>query len=661
MNTFQKLVQNRSTRPRSQKPFRRGALKRPTGFVKTVPTTNNSDRSSYENAFFDEFGLFIQPTNTVNRKAAETDLRKKIKFYHYQRTDRSVIALAEDPGRFTTFASRTFEKYACILYFQYIDILHDVEKTVGILATWDTFVEATTNIMGSAKFIKDLLFYAKKIHDGTQEPLTKFGRIFKSMLQLTAEPGRAGTERDIVLVKKRSDNNVPEFVKRREREIFLSAFETTLSEDKRYDVLKKRAIDVPRGAMGAGNVNSASKMNSGRGDGIVSTDMSNKCLVRMFTGNYTKYLHISNLGDPGIVFLSDIDIRYIIKSALKTSRGIQDTKFLNDRKVVIDDARNGDPLGTHNTQLLLDLRPLTIQIGQFKVRVSNEESTFSPQRKRNPVHGEYKDFSSFFNSKVNPVLLFGNSKKSVSFLSAKDATGFHKQKNRGEQYLYLMRKHLGDFFNVTNSVYNDVIFASGDSLACLGYLIAYHLSETLRDGRKPGGRPKPPKLMWEDATDQSIVYYGHNKNITANNHFKNITRSMLSRPLVTPLPEKNVFEAGTLKGEYEEIWKNLTDIANLPKLPNNGNSTRNVVTRTPVRNNPPAQILNNLNKNGVPNMTRTDFQKNGNKTRKRTLNNMLNINEARVLKRVRPQNPANNFEIGSLINAPRVQRRPVSK
>jgi hypothetical protein len=84
-----------------------------------------------------------------------------------------------------------------------------------------------------------------------------------------------------------------------------------------------------------------------------------------------------------------------------------------------------------------------------------------------------------------------------------------------DTYANLLSKHMGDFLNAVNSIYNNVVFASGDSLACVGYLISVALI--------PGA---VSRLLWEDATNEKIWLVSDKT--TDVNHFRKITMS--SRP-----------------------------------------------------------------------------------------------------------------------------------
>jgi hypothetical protein len=75
---------------------------------------------------------------------------------------------------------------------------------------------------------------------------------------------------------------------------------------------------------------------------------------------------------------------------------------------------------------------------------------------------------------------------------------------------------MGDFLNGVNSIYNNVVFASGDSLACVGYLISVALI--------PGA---VSRLLWEDATNEKIWLVSDKT--TDVNHFRKITMSFESQ------------------------------------------------------------------------------------------------------------------------------------
>jgi hypothetical protein len=136
-----------------------------------------------------------------------------------------------------------------------------------------------------------------------------------------------------------------------------------------------------------------------------------------------------------------------------------------------------------------------------------------------------------------------------------------------ETYANLLSKHMGDFLNGVNSIHNNIVFASGDSLACVGYLITVALI--------PGAISR---LLWEDATNDQIWLVSTTG--TDVDHFRKTVSTAVEVPSDLPVEPMtlptDVIEDDYLNGKLKEemrIFEGLNNI-NLGRLPNLGRLDR---------------------------------------------------------------------------------------
>ena len=451
--------------------------------------------------FFEEFASFIckKKPNRINQSCkneVKNELKQRIKFFDTDtETKQNEFVLIDNKNNI-----ENIEKYACLTFFQYLDIIHDAKHKKGLLTTYTTFLNSTKNYLASQAIIESVKLYTLDIYNNPQtEPKTIYGTMFRQMLIDTTNM-MTETQRVNTIIVMRMN----------ERAVFLSVLKVVLGFYTNFKVMKKDSNIIPKGRIGA---------DSNSKDGIVSLDMTNKCLIQQFTANYSKYIHLSNLGDFGIRFLPDIDIQYILKKVLREYGDFSNTKFLNVYKNGTNDKRI-----TPNN-VYFDTQPFRLVMGEYlTVQVVNNLG------KTQTIKGnQVKQFRDFFRSKINPqldVFVFNKDRKSLIFQTAEQT----KQCTTYECYL---QKHLGDFMQAANSISKGVVFASGDSLACLGYLIAY----TFQAGNNPNSKLTKPeiKFMWEDATNQQIVY-GTSSGIESNRkmHFNKLNMNSL-QSIPTPL------------------------------------------------------------------------------------------------------------------------------
>ena len=518
-NKLNKIAFHHGTNPPKQKgprtPGRKKVsheqLQRLTDIVKEQNEKNTE-------TFFEQFANFIckNNPNTLNCKnEVKKDLKKRIKFFDTDTdTKQNELVLVD---RKTNIEN--IEKYACLTFFQYLDILHDAKHKKGPLSTYITFLNTTKNVLASIQTIENVRTYALDIyHDNKKVPITIYGTIFRQMLLETTN--MIDVKKNSV--KKQKTDQTETIIVRRmnERAIFLSVLKVVLGFYTKFKVMKKDSNIIPKGRINA---------TPNTKDGIVSLDMTNKCLIQQFTANYSKYIHLSNLGDFGIRFLPDIDIQYILKKVLRTYGDYSNTKFLNAHTA---NGTNNKSVTPNN--VYFDTQPFRLVMGEYlTVEVVNNLVDTKPI-----VKNQMKQFGEFFRSKINPqldLLIKNKPRKSLKFQTAQET----KECDTYECYL---QKHLGDFMQAANAISKGVVFASGDSLACLGYLIAYTFK--VGNDRNTNFNKPEMKFMWEDVTNQQIVY-GTSSDIETNRkrHFNKLTVTNF-QPIPNPLT-KEQFDKGT--------------------------------------------------------------------------------------------------------------------
>lgn len=499
-----------------KRPRTPGTRKRPNE-LKLQRLTDIVKKQNEENTlnFFEDFTSFIcnSSKNGLCEENVKKELKQRIMFFDTDTDTKQNEFILIDIKRNT----ENIEKYACLTFFQYLDIIHDAKHKTGLLRTYTTFLNSTKNYLASETIIDTVKKYALEIYYYKQAPSTIYGTIFRQMLLETTDMIKVNTTRS----SNQQKNNQTIIVQRRmnERAIFLSVLKVVLGFYKKFKVMKKDSNIIPKGRIDA---------DPNTKDGIVSLDMTNKCLIQQFTANYSKYIHLSNLGDFGIYFLPDIDIRYILKKVLRQYGEYSNTKFLNAHTNETNHKRF-----TPNN-VYFDTQPLRLVMGEYlTVEVVNNLGK-PPTNRRNQL----KQFSDFFRSKINPQLNIFVHNKQVKILKFQTAEQT-KQCNTYECYL---QKQLGDFMQAANAISKGVVFASGDSLACLGYLIAY----TFKVGSNPNTNLNKPemKFMWEDVTNQQIIY-GTSSDIETNrkSHFNKL--NINSSQSIPEILTKAQFDKGT--------------------------------------------------------------------------------------------------------------------
>lgn len=416
----------------------------------------------------------------------------------------------------------SISKWSCLLFFQYIDMIHD-HKTIfksnnSILKTWDTFCKHMEHVYDK-KLIKSVNEYVKLIATQIQPQNNIFDKILFAL-----------TSTNFDVIKHDKLNSVVdgdwEFSSLNERNILLDIL-NLLSP--KFPVIKFPSTYIPRGST-LNNVFKNHKM--------VSLDMSNKGLLKIYLSNFIHYVHLTNLMDAGLTFLNDQNPIKIIETTL-FKRFINNTTNMKEFKLNVPD---------NNKKLYLDLNDANLTLSKkhnmsFDIinvdffdsfnKLNNDVKVL--QKEIQEMHKKYKkqfsqnDIKQMIRAKkmyeklnnydrklmrnqndniskeiikqkikmiFNPMLFSNKTNEFVNLHRTKQITEFPKK----DQYLLFLNKHLGDFFNASNAIQKKTSFASGDILSIVGYIISFFLQNELMHN--------PPNVFWEDVKNNQIIYFG---------------------------------------------------------------------------------------------------------------------------------------------------------
>lgn len=416
----------------------------------------------------------------------------------------------------------TPDKLALYLYFQYLDFIHDHSISNIKLVNWVAFVQLVEesnhfdiNLLGKAMAYVLHLCTLLIINKSTQELPGKnsvFTILLYDMLKTTFNKGK----NKVYVVRGKLINMKPSTSKK-ERDILVNLMVLVSSRMNK----KAREIDALSLPLGINAYNKSGPSLHGfenydkilEKNAYVSIDQSSNCSLKRITAKYTKYMHLVNMGDAGIVFNKDTDIIRLLKRiVLKPPKDtLQIKKNMNDYVTKSKYTNNTNMHQNNHEHVIFDKTSLNIHIGtSLVVNVFNNSS----ER---------------FNQKDTPVVkLKSLLKPSLTFVT-KNKQNYQKHiyefssKTIGsdKSYVDFCLKFFGDFFNALNCVAQDINFASGDKMACVGYIIAfflYHDIDYLSTSNSVVKRPLM-RLMWEDNTNDIVMLFESSPSDIRTYHF----------------------------------------------------------------------------------------------------------------------------------------------
>ena len=410
------------------------------------------------------------------------------------------IYFSGSPGKHTevSFDLGHSMKWSCLLFFQYIDMVHDNgSQSTPALGSWEKFCDM---VQGSHFYKPEDVTLARKFVRNEIVWLVKNKVCKKNYLSCLSDMYRQQEDvyffhnvlRIMIVYSHfaRKDGILRLYSKPDERGILVNVLKFVSRYSSRFQTRKKNVqIRV-------------------KGHELLSLDMTNGGRLKDFTASYHKYLHVINFGDKGKFFLPERDIGLIIKQIIR--RDITNKSLYNNTANIqtVNNNNNNRPR-TNNNRSIHTVHynddPLKLSIGSLNVYVFN-------QIVKTPSDDTFVKIKQM----LEPNIVYRNDTRNVFVQEHFVRKSENVDKNTlKDTYANLLSKHMGDFLNAVNSIYNNVVFASGDSLACVGYLISVALI--------PGA---VSRLLWEDATNEKIWLVSDKT--TDVNHFRKITMS--SRP-----------------------------------------------------------------------------------------------------------------------------------
>ena len=392
-------------------------------------------------------------------------------------------------------------RWSCLLFFQFIDMIHDNGSHAATLSSWENFC----TVVESSRF-----YPASVVRKARAFVLTQINTLFET---LDAKKCRANYT-SCVLADPKMDLHTTLLLNVLRVMILHSHFKSSKKQPvKLYSKPDERGalLNVLR-LLGNTDLLELRKQNvqtrvrastaydhraHNQHNALLSLDMTNGSRLKDFTALYYKYVHIVNFGDKGKFFLPERDIELIIKQIIRKDDDIIDKSLFDntaDIRVVNNNNKrpnnNGGNTRYDANYIHYNDNPLRMSMGDLKVYVFNETGSRSNANNLKTVQ-----------QLLEPRLLYTNDNTGVYFrdeFRAAKSDDIDKV-SATETYANLLSKHLGDFLNGVNSLHNNVIFASGDSLACVGYVISFLLMNA-RNGAVQS------RLMWEDSLNEQVFY-----------------------------------------------------------------------------------------------------------------------------------------------------------
>lgn len=509
-----------------------------------------------------------------------------------------------------------YVRWACFLYFQFMDMIHDhpAKKSSSAYSpfnSWDDFCNLLerSNMYNNVKINKvrqyvqqviyQLFIPKTEVNTFKQTGVKKKSSAKPQSLASTCKSfmltngcfmlhPQNSKEHPITLMlgnilrimifhSHMLKGNVPVLMKGlKERSIILDIMKYLSRYGKNMFAFKRKDVQTRvQGFMAYGTTNNLSD----RGNAMMSLDMTSEGRLKDFGGNYYKYVHTVNLGDAGVHYLPERNVKKMILNILKKDDTLINERSQNTENILFNNLNNTPNkrfVSIHS--LHYDDTPIKLSMGELKVYAYNEYKTKPTLNQADNLTNILNPVLRFVNiaNNVNRYSTFATSKELDSENNPNNVNNAYKNpkidyetliRNKGYDGLYtsLLSKHLGDFMNSANCIRNNVIFASGDRFACVGYIITYILMST-KDATLTS------KLFWEDATNDQVVFVttpGANMR-----HFDRLT----NQHLYSSNNKNNRNKAGSVS----------TNVLKPPSVPRNTHvkiaNTRNIGTGTNNKN-----------------------------------------------------------------------------
>jgi hypothetical protein len=477
------------------------AIKNRTGVARTLRANQTKGSRQYAEMTLRRQATFIDVVSKVT--AINPDLlRNRIKF-----SGKVGEHFEIDLGMGTDVV-----RWSCLLFFQFIDMIHDNGSHAATLSSWENFCTVVENarfypvalVRQARAFVLDQI---RELFEGTVDSKKCRANYMTCVVTNTKQDIHTmllfNTLRIMILnshFKSSKKQPIKLYSKPDERGVLLNVLRL-LGNTQLLELRKQNVQTRVRAS-------SAYDKDHNQHNALLSLDMTNGSRLKDFTAMYFKYIHAVNFGDKGKFFLPERDIELIIKQVIRKDDDILD-KSLFDNTANIKTVNNNKNNTRNNRRYDANYvhyndNPLRMSVGDLKVYVFNETDLSGNLNNLKKVH-----------QLLEPRLLYANDKNKIYFkdeFRAAKSDDIDKV-SATETYANLLSKHMGDFLNGVNSLHNNVIFASGDSLACVGYIISFLLMNA-RNGAVQS------RLMWEDSLNEQVFYVSSPNTYDVRHFFK---------------------------------------------------------------------------------------------------------------------------------------------
>lgn len=482
-------------------------------------------------------------------------------------------------------------KWACLLFFQFIDMIHDNGSRATTLSSWENFCTVVERskfykpevVITAKLFVIDQMRTLFELSDSKECRSKYVNCVDNRYLPNTHTHLLFNILRIMILhshFKTSAKSPIKLYSKPDERGTLLNIMRI-LSHG---DLIQIRKQNVQTRV----KASTAYNKEYNKHNALLSLDMTNGSRLKDFTALYYKYIHVVNFGDKGKYFLPERDIELIVKQIIrKDDNIINKTIFNNTKNIRVinnNQTNNNNTKNRYNANYIhYNDNPLRMTVGDLNVYVFNDQQK---------AIGKNLNNFKIVQQLLEPVLYYENENNQLQFqdeFRAAKSDDINKE-SPTETYGNLMSKHMGDFLNGVNSLHNNVIFASGDSLACVGYIVAFVLLNERQTNVQS-------RLMWEDSLNEQVFYISspnmydvqhfyklRNKSTNIDVPLNNIPSPIPVTPPVRTMLSNDKFLKSRLENDFQEYMSRLA--RNNPiGSPYNQRLIRNINKNIPKYNN----------------------------------------------------------------------------
>ena len=296
-------------------------------------------------------------------------------------------------------------------FFQYLDMIHDHSHNHPVLTSWTTFMmyvsdtfprgikwnEITTFVLDRVKLMK-----ANKV-----APLLLLDHLLK--IYTSSYDTKTGT-----FIVKQNGQKEKMCLDVAINYIGMKTLSNSIHTGPNTPTVGALAYDTQR---------------ERRKHAMVSFDMSNMGSLKTVLANYTTYIHLTNIADPGKVFMKNKVHGFTKKNTINSQQ-----------------------------KIVYDFGKLTVNINSANKNICKYILSYQQQSSKRKY-----DVPLHLNMHVNMKTVLSTN------------GSLSKEKSNKSGYKELTSKFMGDFLQVCNCLTKNIYFASGDKMACVGYIVGWDL------------------------------------------------------------------------------------------------------------------------------------------------------------------------------------------